>query len=55
MGADGSVMLMLAAASEEDMTKWSQVLIETAVMSPTHRKTCFSCALLLTQNMVSGS
>jgi len=52
IGSDGSVMLVLAATSEEDMTKWSQILIEAAVMSPTQRTNCFSCALLLTQNMV---
>lgn len=57
LGADQTVQVVLAASDEEDLTNWMQTLCEAVLEkempgSPSSRKTCFSCALLVTQNKV---
>lgn len=54
-GAEQNVLVVLAASNEEELTNWMQTLCEAVIeeelpSSPSLRKTCFSCALLLTQN-----
>ncbi|XP_064384212.1 pleckstrin homology domain-containing family M member 2-like isoform X2 [Halichondria panicea] len=47
--------LLLAAPSEDQLTKWLQALCEAVIgqeTSPGHLRTCLNCALLLTQNML---